>query len=145
MPLDDLSAFSRALLDFGLDSDAVELFDELLIDDDIDDLVDEILIENDEQGQQLDELQIRELLEDNFEEDDFSFTVDFNIISGPVSRVVIYKTQRDSKVDDIICLPLEGEHYRLDSDERPIIPDDTHPNCRCYYEDAITGENLGQI
>lgn len=60
-------------------------------------------------------------------------------------RVVIYRTMQDAKVDDTICLPLEGESYEIDSQDRIVIPDETHPNCRCWYEDAITGENLGQF
>lgn len=60
-------------------------------------------------------------------------------------RPVIYMTQRDNKVDDIICLPLEGNVYSIDAANRPRIPADTHENCRCFYLDAVTGENLGQF
>jgi len=60
-------------------------------------------------------------------------------------RAVIYMTQRDNKVDDIICLPLEGNVYTIDAPNRPRITLDTHPNCRCFYLDAVTGENLGQF
>jgi len=60
-------------------------------------------------------------------------------------RPVIFMTQRDNKVDDVICLPLEGTVYEIDSPRRVRIPSETHPNCRCFYIDAITGENLGQF
>lgn len=60
-------------------------------------------------------------------------------------RPVMYMTQRDNKVDDKICLPLEGTVYEIDSVSRVRIPGETHPNCRCFYVDAVTGENLGQF
>jgi len=60
-------------------------------------------------------------------------------------RPVMYMTQRDNKVDDIICLPLEGNVYAIDASNRVKIPSGTHPNCRCFYLDAVTGENLGQF
>lgn len=60
-------------------------------------------------------------------------------------RPVIYMTQRDNKVDDKICLPLEGTVYEIDSPSRVRIPSETHLNCRCFYIDAVTGENLGQF
>jgi len=60
-------------------------------------------------------------------------------------RPVMYMTQRDNKVDDIICLPLEGNVYAIDDSKRVKIPSGTHPNCRCFYLDAVTGENLGQF
>jgi len=60
-------------------------------------------------------------------------------------RPVMYMTQRDNKVDDVICLPLEGNVYSINDSKRPKIPSDTHLNCRCFYLDAITGENLGQF
>lgn len=60
-------------------------------------------------------------------------------------RPVVFMTQRDNKVDDVICLPLEGTVYEIDSPRRVRIPSETHPNCRCFYIDAITGENLGQF
>jgi len=60
-------------------------------------------------------------------------------------RPVMFMTQRDNKVDDIICLPLEGTIYAIDDSNRVRIPSGTHPNCRCFYLDAITGENLGQF
>lgn len=60
-------------------------------------------------------------------------------------RPVIYMTQRDNKVDDKICLPLEGNVYAIDDVQRVKIPSQTHLNCRCKYIDAITGEDLGQF
>jgi len=60
-------------------------------------------------------------------------------------RPVIFMTQRDNKVDDIICLPLEGTVYSIDDVKRVKIPSQTHPNCRCFYLDGVTGENLGQF
>jgi len=60
-------------------------------------------------------------------------------------RPVIFMTQRDNKVDDIICLPLEGTVYSIDDVKRVKIPSETHPNCRCYYLDGVTGANLGQF
>jgi len=60
-------------------------------------------------------------------------------------RPVIFMTQRDNKVDDIICLPLEGTVYPIDDVKRVRIPSQTHPNCRCFYLDGVTGENLGQF
>jgi hypothetical protein len=74
--------------------------------------------------------------------------VDFlgNVISEDIEDEVtlIFRTQQDSKVDDKICDPLEGEEYKLDDPFRPSIPDDTHPNCRCFWEDKETGELIGQ-
>jgi hypothetical protein len=60
------------------------------------------------------------------------------------NTLLIFRTQEDSKVDDLICLPLQNQEFDYDDPLRPVIPDDTHPNCRCYYENADTGENLGQ-
>lgn len=67
-----------------------------------------------------------------------------DLVSGN-KRPVMYMTQRDNKVDDIICLPLEGNVYAIDDPKRVKIPSGTHPNCRCFYLDAVTGENLGQF
>ncbi len=58
---------------------------------------------------------------------------------------VIFMTQMDSKVDDKICLPLEGTVWDKGDNNRPKIPSGTHPNCRCFYIDAVTGQNLGQF
>lgn len=58
---------------------------------------------------------------------------------------VIFMTKMDSKVDDKICLPLEGTVWDIGDPNRPSIPAKTHKNCRCFYIDAITGRNLGQF
>ncbi len=65
------------------------------------------------------------------------------IVKG--KRPVIYMTKRDNKVDDKICLPLEGNVYAIDDPNRVKIPSQTHLHCRCWYIDAVTGENLGQF
>ena len=58
---------------------------------------------------------------------------------------LIFMTQRDSKVDDKICLPLEGTIWDRADVQRPQIPATTHPNCRCFWIDPVTGANLGQF
>ena len=58
---------------------------------------------------------------------------------------LIFMTQMDSKVDDKICLPLEGTVWDQGDSNRPKIPSTTHPNCRCFWINAITGQNLGQF
>ena len=60
-------------------------------------------------------------------------------------RIVIFRTQEDDKVDDRICLPLANLEWDIESPGRPSIPFDTHPNCRCFYQDKETGEFLGQF
>lgn len=60
-------------------------------------------------------------------------------------RPLIYMTQEDSKVDDKICLPLEGTVWDRDDPNRPKIPGSLHPNCRCFWIDGMTQENLGQF
>jgi len=60
-------------------------------------------------------------------------------------RPLIFMTQQDSKVDDLICLPLEGTVWDIDDPQRPKIPANTHPNCRCFYIDTTSGANLGQF
>lgn len=59
--------------------------------------------------------------------------------------VLIYKTQQDGRVDDVHCLPREGEVWNINDPNRPIIPDSLHPGCRCYWEDSVTGQDLGQF
>ncbi|MCZ6582894.1 MAG: hypothetical protein O6761_06960 [Thaumarchaeota archaeon] len=59
--------------------------------------------------------------------------------------LLIYRTKQDGRVDDLICLPDEGEVYRMNDPNRPVIPRDRHPGCRCEWEDALTGELLGQF
>ncbi len=58
---------------------------------------------------------------------------------------LIYMTQEDSKVDDKICLHLEGTVWDKGDPARPKIPRSLHPNCRCFWLDAITLKNLGQF
>ena len=58
---------------------------------------------------------------------------------------VVFTTQRDNRVDDAICLPLAGIAFELDDPNRPIIPIDTHPRCRCYYVDEVTGQIVTDI
>jgi uncharacterized protein (DUF697 family) len=60
-------------------------------------------------------------------------------------RPLIFMTQQDSKVDDLICLPLEGTVWDIDDLQRPRIPATTHPNCRCFWIDPTSGANLGQF
>ena len=59
--------------------------------------------------------------------------------------MVRFTTQQDNRVDDFICLPLSGNEYRIDDPDRPIIPEGTHPNCRCYYVHVQTGEIVTDI
>jgi hypothetical protein len=53
-----------------------------------------------------------------------------------VAELVIFATREDDKVCPI-CEALNGEIYGVDTDTKiidgPLIPDDTHPNCRCRY------------
>lgn len=58
---------------------------------------------------------------------------------------LIFMTQQDSKVDDKICLPKQGEIWAKSDPRRPRIPLGLHPNCRCFWQDPITGRNLGQF
>tara|TARA_R110002020_G_scaffold113233_2_gene260171 strand:- start:4827 stop:5330 length:504 start_codon:yes stop_codon:yes gene_type:complete len=53
---------------------------------------------------------------------------------------VVFTTQNDNRVDDVICLQLSGVAFAIDDPARPIIPIDTHPRCRCYYVDEQTGQ-----
>ena len=64
----------------------------------------------------------------------------FDIYEEEKPHRVVFTTQRDFRVDDKICLPLAGIAFDVDSPFRPIIPDDTHPRCRCYYVDEVTGQ-----
>ena len=58
---------------------------------------------------------------------------------------VVFTTQRDNRVDDKVCLELSGIAFEIDDPLRPVIPDDTHPNCRCYYVAEDTGEIVTNI
>jgi hypothetical protein len=57
----------------------------------------------------------------------------------------VFTTQRDNKVDDKVCVELAGIAFEIDDPLRPVIPIDTHPNCRCYYVDQSTGEIVTDI
>lgn len=53
------------------------------------------------------------------------------------ARLVIFATRRDSRVCPI-CEDHDGDVYEVDPltgiiKNGPLIPDDTHPNCRCRY------------
>jgi len=69
----------------------------------------------------------------------------FDILDEEKPSKVVFTTQRDNRVDDAICLPLAGIAFEIDSPFRPIIPDDTHRNCRCYYVDEVTGQIVTDI
>jgi hypothetical protein len=69
----------------------------------------------------------------------------FTLLDEEKPPKVVFTTQRDNKVDDKICLELSGIAFKIDDPLRPVIPDDTHPNCRCYYVDESTGEIVTDI
>ena len=69
----------------------------------------------------------------------------FDILDEEKPSRVVFTTQRDNRVDDAICLPLAGIAFELDDPNRPIIPIDTHPRCRCYYVDEVTGQIVTDI
>ena len=69
----------------------------------------------------------------------------FDLLDQEKPPKVVFTTQRDNRVDDRICLQLAGIAFEIDDPLRPIIPDDTHPNCRCYYVDSITGQIVSDI
>lgn len=56
-----------------------------------------------------------------------------------------FMTRQDSKVDDKKCLPKQGEIWAKEDPRRPRIPLGLHKNCRCFWQDSITGRNLGQF
>lgn len=66
-------------------------------------------------------------------------------VLADTNPLLIYRTKQDGNVDDLICLPDEGKVWRKNDPTRPVIPRDRHPGCRCEWEDAITGELLGQF
>ena len=69
----------------------------------------------------------------------------FDLLDQKKPPKVVFTTQRDNRVDDRICLQLSGIAFDIDDPLRPIIPDDTHPNCRCYYVDEATGKIVTNI
>ena len=69
----------------------------------------------------------------------------FTLLDERTPPKVVFTTQRDNRVDDLICLKLAGIAFQIDDPLRPIIPDDTHPNCRCYYTDENTGQIVSDI
>ena len=69
----------------------------------------------------------------------------FDLLDNKKPPKVVFTTQRDNRVDDRICLQLSGIAFAIDDPLRPIIPDDTHPNCRCYYVDQQTGQVVTDI
>lgn len=127
-------------------------FDERNIDDLISELQDHPLVKGirikDEQDKLLSEMGPGKLDKDQRKEhqqqlDELSKEQDKNFENTDL--LMIYRTRQDGRVDDIICLPEEGEPYFRNDPNRPIIPRGQHPGCRCWWEDAVTGENLGQF
>ena len=69
----------------------------------------------------------------------------FQLLDEEKPPRVLFTTQRDNRVDDKVCLELSGIAFEIDDPLRPVIPDDTHPNCRCYYVAEDTGEIVTNI
>jgi hypothetical protein len=69
----------------------------------------------------------------------------FTLLDEEKPPKVVFTTQRDNRVDDKICIELAGIAFDIDDPLRPVIPIDTHPNCRCYYVDQSTGEIVTDI
>lgn len=57
--------------------------------------------------------------------------------------LVRYQTEDDERVCPI-CEDLGGDTYLID-DLKPEIPEDTHPNCRCYYVFEENDEEVSDI
>jgi len=57
------------------------------------------------------------------------------------ATTVIYKLELDHEVEDE-CDDYDDEEYDINDPDRPELP--IHPNCKCYWVDSLTGENLGQ-
>lgn len=70
---------------------------------------------------------------------------DIRFSEDPEERKIIFTTQKDTKVDDRICQPLNGTVYDIANDSFPIIPDDTHINCRCEFRQKTTGKIVRDI
>jgi len=56
---------------------------------------------------------------------------------------VIYKLDYGHDKTDV-CDDYADNVYEIDSPDIPKLPDETHPNCKCYFEDEESGEYLGQ-
>ena len=69
----------------------------------------------------------------------------FTLLDEEKPPRVVFTTQRDNRVDDKICLQLSGIAFDIDDPFRPVIPIDTHPNCRCYYVDEQSGQVVSNI
>jgi len=69
----------------------------------------------------------------------------FTLLDEEKPPRVVFTTQRDNRVDDLICLKLAGIAFEINDPYRPVIPIDTHPNCRCYYVDEATGQIVTNI
>lgn len=130
----------------------IETFDDTNVDDLISDLLVHPLVQGtrikDEQDKLLSEMGPGKLDKDQRREhqkqlDELSKEQDKNFKNTEL--LLIYRTQQDGRVDDLICLPLEGEPFFINDPNRPIIPRGQHPGCRCWWEDAVTGVNLGQF
>jgi len=73
----------------------------------------------------------------NMSSDSVMKSLNQGTLSNTATGRVEYVTRRDSKVCPI-CEDLDGDVYTVDQlsgiiEDAPIIPDDTHPNCRCRY------------
>ena len=69
----------------------------------------------------------------------------FQLLDEEKPPRVVFTTQRDNRVDEKVGLELSGIAFEIDEPLRPEIPDDTHPNCRCYYVAEDTGEIVTNI
>lgn len=130
----------------------LDIFDQRNVDDLISELQDHPLVQGNriknEQNKLLSEMGPGKLDKDQRKQhqkqlDELSKEQDKNFENTDL--LLIYRTRQDGRVDDIICLPLEGEPFFRNDPNRPIIPRGLHPGCRCFWEDAVTGENLGQF
>ena len=62
------------------------------------------------------------------------------VADGEPTDEVRFETEMDERVCPI-CEDLDSDVYLLE-DDKPHIPEDTHPNCRCYYIYVDTGEDV---
>jgi len=63
------------------------------------------------------------------------------VVADDLEEDVEFTTENDSRVCPI-CEDLDRDVYQIDDDLKPVIPDDTHPNCRCYYVYEGTNEEV---